>query len=273
MLRRDGHCRPPHPSCAVWSRSFECMGDRRLVLAPGLLVVAGNGRQEAQEARQLAGQRVDPRLQGAEGREFGRQAGCDDLMEAERIEVLEAVCPQVGEADVLREPVGEQRGHDVRYDDLPAVGGRLDPCRPVDLDADVVALRETGLARVEAHPDPDRRMLRPRLRRQRSLRLDRGRQRLGRVGEHDEKTVAFGSLLDAAVARKRGPKDRPVTRPEARVRGGPHALFQSARSLDVGEQERDQLRRGLRQGPVRWARSVERTSGHRRRGLNGDGPR
>ena len=71
---------------------------------------------------------------------------------------------------------------------------RLMP-RPTRLSAGLL-----GAAGVQAHPDPDRRVLRPRLGGQRALRRDRGLDRVGRLGEDDEEGVALGALLH----RRRG---------------------------------------------------------------------
>jgi hypothetical protein len=43
-------------------------------------------------------------------------------------------------AEVARMSVGHELAHCVRHDDLTSVTGRTDPCREVDVDAEVCAI-------------------------------------------------------------------------------------------------------------------------------------
>ena len=80
------------------------------------------------------------------------------------------------------------------------MGERRDPCRPVDAQPDEALPGLFGTAGVEAHPDPDRRVVRPRLGGKRPLCRDGGFDGIGRLGERDEEGIALGALLDAAMS-------------------------------------------------------------------------
>ena len=67
-------------------------------------------------------------------------------------------------------------GRRLGQEDLAAVTGRADPRGPVDVGPDVLAIRiERAVAGVEAHPDADRDAVRPRLRGETPLGVDRRR--------------------------------------------------------------------------------------------------
>src|SRR5439155_26662227 len=86
-------------------------------------------RLAPEEARQLGRQGVHPGLEGAQRWELAQEAAGDDLVEAEGLEVLEPVRPEVDQADVAGRRIAEEAPEHVRDDDLAAVGGRLDPGR------------------------------------------------------------------------------------------------------------------------------------------------
>ena len=125
--------------------------------------------------------------------------------------------------------VGQQVAGQSGGQDLAAVGDRRDPRRPVDAEPDQALPGLLGGPRMEAHPDPDRRVVGPRFREERALprdrRLDRGRC----LGEDDEEGVALGALLDAAVRRPRLAQERAVPLEErpgsGRGRSGPRARW------------------------------------------------
>ena len=76
----------------------------------------------------------------------------------------------------------------------------------MDVDPDVVAVRNEGLASVEAHAYLYRRVLRPGVPCEGALRLLGRRKRLARVGESDKEAVALGVDLNTAVPRKGRPQ-------------------------------------------------------------------
>ncbi len=122
------------------------------------------------ERRQLGRQVVGPGVERPECREIGRQPGGDDLEDAHRrAQVLEPVLPEVAQRDAVDRTVDELVADQARREDLATMGERGEPCRPVDAEADEALPGLFGTAGVEAHPDPDRRVVRPWLGGQRAL--------------------------------------------------------------------------------------------------------
>jgi len=98
-----------------------------------------------------------------------------DLVEAELADVLEPVFAEV--ADISRINELSRR---LREEDLPAVARSRDSGSAVDVDADVTFFGQDRLARVDSDARTDRA-----LGSQRSLRIDRGCERVGRLLEGD----------------------------------------------------------------------------------------
>src|SRR5207253_10967070 len=119
-----------------------------------------------------------------------------------------------------------------------AVPGSRDPRRAVNVDADVVALAQLGLACVQSHPDADRTA------RERLLTGTSSRERVTCAAEGHEERVALRTERDAAVTAERLPQNTPMLRQDVRVRVA--ELVQHARrALDVREQEGDGAGREL----------------------------
>lgn len=71
--------------------------------------------------------------------------------------------PEVTERDLGRERVLDEARRRRRQQDLPTVGDRRDPCRPVDLVADEARGGLGGLAGVDAHAHAQQLARRPRV--------------------------------------------------------------------------------------------------------------
>ena len=126
----------------------------------------------------------------------------------------------------------------LRHEHLPAVAGRADARRTVDVEADVAALGRRRLAGVDAHPDAERRRRRPVVSVECPLGLDRGAERVARACERDEELVAAAVDLVAAERLERLAHEPPVVGHHRRVLGA-DLLHESRRVLDVREEERD----------------------------------
>jgi hypothetical protein len=98
---------------------------------------------------------------------------------------------------------------------------------------------------VEAHPDADRVVLRPALRRERGLRRCSGRDGCGHAAEDGEEGVALAVDLDPAGGRERVLEQSVVRRQDVAVAVAAERLQQARRALDVGEQEGDGAGRQL----------------------------
>jgi transposase InsO family protein len=110
---------------------------------------------------------------------------------------------------------------------------RGDPSCSVDVDPDVPFLGEEWLTRVDTHPYSDRAAG------QRGLAILCGGERVGCPREGNEERVAFCPHLDPTVAGERRPQSTPVLCQRLRVRLGTELREESARALDVGEEEGD----------------------------------
>ena len=100
------------------------------------------------------------------------------LVEAHRpVEVLESLLAQVAQEDVqVLLLVLEQRLGRLRDEDLAAVAGGADACRAVHGEARVAAVGRARLAGVQTHAHLDLVAVRPGVREQRQLALDRGQE-------------------------------------------------------------------------------------------------
>ena len=87
-----------------------------------------------------------------------------------------------------------------------------DARRAVHGEADVATALERGLARAEAHANADLSVLRPRVFRERALRVDRSIDSGLRAREDVEERVALGVELVASLGRERRSHDRLVLR-------------------------------------------------------------
>ena len=196
-------------------------------------------RVAAEERRQAGRKVVRRRVEGADRGEVVQQPTDDELPEALRmLEVLEPVLAEVAQLDAVGEGVLHQRAGRVRQQHLPAVRDARDAAGPVDVEADIGLRRQAGLAGVQADADPHLGVLGPRLRRQRTLGVDRRRDRGRCRRERGEERVALGADLVATARREGGAQQLAMAFED----GGPSlsaGAEQARRPLDVAEEERD----------------------------------
>jgi hypothetical protein len=112
------------------------------------------------------------------------------------------------------------------------VAGTHDPRRPVDVEPRIALGRSDRLARVDAHPDPDRAVP------QRLLSRRRGGERLFRAREAVEEGVALRVDLDTAMALEGFPQHTAVLGEDVGVAVA-ELVEQLRRAFDVGEEECD----------------------------------
>ncbi len=130
----------------------------------------------------------------------------------------------------------EQRPRRLREQDVAASRGRADARGADDVEAEVALLHDRRLARVQAHADADGGALGPFVRRVRTLRLDRGRDRVACAREREEERIALGIDLDP-VRRHEGLADEPPMCREDVPIVTAELLQELGRALDVGEHE------------------------------------
>ncbi len=106
------------------------------------------------------------------------------------------------------------------------MAGRTDPRRPVHADPDVALAADPRLPRVQTHPHLDLGALRPGVRREIALRVDRGLKRVLRRPEGDEERVTLRIDFLPAVGFEGGPQD-PLMLAE-HVSVAPAELFEQA---------------------------------------------
>ena len=128
-----------------------------------------------------------------------RQAVDIELPEPDDPDVLQAMTPKVGQGEAGGKVSGHLRGRPLGQDDLAAVGSVRDPCRPVDVDPDVVAGRDDRLTDMDADPHAEDVPVRPLVRRKCALGGGRRRDAIERRPEDGEERVALGRDLEAAV--------------------------------------------------------------------------
>ena len=144
------------------------------------------------------------------GKSDGRPSATTWTMRTGALRSLSRCSPRSRSVTPSTGLVVEQGAGRLGREDLAAVGHRREPGRPVDAEADEALPGLVGAAGVEAHPDPDRRVVRPRLGgRARAGRRRRPRRRPA-PRERDEEGIALGALLDAAVRLGRRAEDLAV---------------------------------------------------------------
>jgi hypothetical protein len=215
------------------------------------------------ERGQLGGQVVGPLVEGPDGREVGLEAIDDELGERLRPQVLEPVLAEVAERDPRRKGGAGQGPDALRDEDLAAVPRARHAGRPVDVVANVRAVGvDDALAGVEAHPDADHGVWRPRLGGEGALGVHGRRDGRRSPGEGHEEAVTLRPDLHAVVGGQRRPDDRTVAVEQGRPAIGELA-HQARGALDIGEEEGDRPggERGAR--PLAGARRlVGRQLGH-----------
>src|SRR5439155_12312154 len=152
-----------------------------------------------------------------------------ELVEPLRLsEVSEPVLTEVTQLDVAAEQVACRLGDQ----HLPAVPGRRDPGRTMDIDPDVSLLGDDRLACVQAHAYANRPLA------QRLLGVRRCCERVLRTPKGDEEGVTLRVDLDAVVAVKDLAQKAPVVGERVDVAVA-ELMVQPRRAFDVREEERD----------------------------------
>src|SRR5262249_53129567 len=114
-----------------------------------------------------------------------------------------------------------------------------DAGRANDVEPEVALFAHVRLAGVEAHAHPQLASVRPRVVVQRTLRVDRGRDRIARPREREEERVALRVHLRAAAVAEGLAHEPPVVARDLPVALVPELLQETRRALDVGEHEGD----------------------------------
>ena len=119
-------------------------------------------------------------------------------------QVLETMQTKIEQCRAIGQPVGNQRGGDIRDQHLPAVPARAQPSAADDRQAEVVALvPQLGLAGVNRHPHRERDAITPALGTEQLLRAQAGGDGVRRSAEraHDAVTLALLDGAHSAVCR------------------------------------------------------------------------
>ena len=146
---------------------------------------------------------------------------------------------EIDDFDSVGERMLDNRLGGARNENLAAPARTCDSCRAVDVDADVVVATKDSSSGVNAHANPNVRIVRPPVGLEASLAFD-CRLYCGRGGlERCEEGVAFGSDDDAARAVNGPAQDLVVLGELVCERVVAKVLEKARRPLDVCEQERD----------------------------------
>ena len=87
----------------------------------------------------------------------------DDLVQPQRAaQVLEPILPEVSRPDAVDHLTSESPDRRLADDYVPALCDLADPRRPVDIEADVILVRDARLTCVEPYPDTHGGPVRPR---------------------------------------------------------------------------------------------------------------
>jgi hypothetical protein len=152
------------------------------------------------------------------------------------VEVPQAKGPETTET--VRSAHGCSTGHIIRNDDLAAVADGDDTSRLVDRVGDVVTLVWICEAAVDAHPNSDGGILRPRFGPKRRLPCGTGTERRVDGAERDEERITIGLDLYSTPRVPRVPQKPTMTFEEPRIAVS-DPMEQTRRAFDVGEHEGD----------------------------------
>ena len=183
------------------------------------------------------------------------------------VEVLQPALSDRMHGDTLRDGGADERPRRLGEEDAAARGRAAETRGADDVEAVVALLADRRLAGVEAHAHADVHPLRPRVRRVRALRLDRGRDRVARAREGEEERVALRVDLDAAAVAERLAHEPPVVGEHVAVPVA-EPLHQRGGALDVAEDEGDGAGRERRHRPARYPVDASAKPSYRR--LSGD---
>ena len=181
-----------------------------------------------------------------------------ELEDALRLgEIAKPVLAEVEQRAVAGAVVAEQLLGGQRHDDLASVGDAHEARRLVDGGAVVVAVARFGVPGVDAHADTQRPGAVPPLARDRELRVARGSNRVGGIGERGVRAVA-GHLHDMAVVGSDRLAEDLVVPGESVLHRLGVLLPQPCGPLEVREEKRDRAGRHLRHGCSPRSRSRAR---------------
>ena len=162
----------------------------------------------ADEARDL-GRQVGRCLERSRWWEIVREARPDQLRQAlGALEVLESILAQVAKPQAWGQRPFDERTGGGRDQDLTPVGGRGDPCCPMDVEAHVIVPAQRPLSGVQPHAHANGPgFRRPRFGRERALGGSRRGKGRGRALEDHEEGVPLGRDLDTAGRFEGGAKE------------------------------------------------------------------
>jgi hypothetical protein len=123
----------------------------------------------------------------------------------------------------------------LRDQDLPAAAGRRNPRGSMNVDPHISLVRDHRFTGMHADPHADRPTF------ELCLRVARGRQRVRRAGESDEKRIALRVHLDTAVPAEGLAQDSTVLGQHVGVLVA-ELVQKSRRAFDVGEEKRSPSR-------------------------------
>ena len=203
-------------------RPSECLELRQLPLAS----------DEGGQLRRKVGAAA---LHGPERGKLHIQAIDDQLEHAfGNGQVLEPMRPEVADRHAVRQVAADEGVHRLGEEHLSAGAGRGDARSTVNVEADVAAGSEAGLAGVQTHAHPDAMAVRPRLACQGALSVGGCRDRIRGACEDDEEGVTLRPDLNPrleCIAQER------LMRLEHVTVSGPELLHEPGGPLDVREQE------------------------------------
>jgi hypothetical protein len=212
---------------------------------PGALVVedigeGGDLRVAPDQWRELGGEIGRVRLEALQRREGGGQTGDDELPD---LLLLGRVGQPVTAEREQRHSLGKLPPRHVAYGGgekhLSAVPGGEEPGEPVQPRRVVIPVRRRlRRGEMERHPHPQRTGLRPGFGGEGALGRDGGGDGPRRFRQSGLKRIADRLEMVAAVGANRLAEDR-VMALDGAPHGGPVALPEPGRALDVGEEEGD----------------------------------
>ena len=145
---------------------------------------------------------------------------------------------EIAEARAVWQAALGQRRSGLGDDDLAPMGRVGDPRGAVNLQPDVIGADKRCLARVDPHAHPDRVTVRPLLRSEADLSVDRCADRIRSFGEDCEHRIPLRLNRMSLMLTDRPVENRAVA-PQNTHPVLSQGLDQARRALDVGEEEGD----------------------------------
>ncbi len=188
--------------------------------------------------RQVVGRRLERAQRGKVLPELRVQELIDVLA---RREVAQPHRAQVAQRHRVRQALADAIDHRLRKEDLAAVRGLHDSRGAVDGAAEEIVVAPLDEAEVQSRAYPKRDRARRRRHVERALQRYRRRERVDRIGERRVHAVA-GHLDDDAVILVDGRARQAIVLGERAGHGLALPFPQARAALDVGEEQRRQLR-------------------------------